>query len=42
MYQDYFYPKAGGDYRWHLQQKCRQPMAIMDTSEYVQVKLEVN
>ena len=36
--QDYYYPKAGGDYRWHIQQKCliaigREPVAMMDTSD---------
>lgn len=38
MTQDYFYWKAGGDYRWHIQQKCllaigREPIAMMDTSD---------
>lgn len=38
MSQDYYYPKAGGDYRWHITQKCklaigRGPNAIMDTSD---------
>ena len=38
MAQDYYYPKAGGDYRWHIQQKCllaigREPVAMMDTSD---------
>lgn len=37
MAQDYFYPKAGGEYRWHILQKCRlaigrTPIAMMDTS----------
>ena len=35
---DYFYPKASGEYRWHIQQKCvqaigRQPRAMMDTGD---------
>jgi len=38
MFKDYFYPKAGGDYRWHIQQKCRlaigrKPICMMDTSD---------
>jgi hypothetical protein len=36
--KDYYFPKFSGDYRWHIQQKCRlaigqTPIAIMDTSD---------
>lgn len=35
MEQDYSFPQAGGDYRWHIQQKCflaigREPIGIAD------------
>ena len=44
-FQDYFYSKAGGDFRWHIQQKCRlaigrEPFAMMDVGEQTVLRFD--